>query len=257
MARKPSPSNLRRQNEFFASKYGRMNWQDVRTSHTVGQDGTTAPISPLIPRTVSSTDLYNPTGEIAHLMEMAANTVSEHQNPARRGVFFSSLRAAPTSPAAKPKPEEPTVNNPYADKYPAAAGWSFQPAEHLKRQELFCCGVKEIHGIQNKITYLNDTIDGGRGECEFQPLVEVLVQVKSLMVRAGASRPFWIFTDNDEKTHRGRDFAKFITDRKLGTVWASERTYNHNSAQKVQCFVWTVDHKAVAAWTPEKENDAA
>lgn len=147
------------------------------------------------------------------------------------------------------------MNNPYAHVYPTEEGWDFVPAENLKRQELFCCGVKEIHGIQNQMAYVNSKTD--KCKREFQPLSEILVQVKALMARAGLSRPFWIFTDNDEKTHRGRDFAKFITDRNLGTVWASERTYNHNSARSVQCFVWTVDHKAVAAWTLETENAVA
>lgn len=68
---------------------------------------------------------------------------------------------------------------------------------------------------------------------------------------------FVIFSDA-AKFGNGRRLAKYITDHKLGKVYATQPKLNLNSKNKIQVWTWSVDFPAVLKHTgvkPEEEAD--
>lgn len=61
---------------------------------------------------------------------------------------------------------------------------------------------------------------------------------------------FYLFTANVEYATYGQDFAKFITDHKLGKLITTEALPNvaYHGGGKCQAWIWTPDAKALRAW---------
>lgn len=102
-------------------------------------------------------------------------------------------------------------------------------------QSLYCCGIKELHGIQ----------DGETPE-------ELLEQEGFSILNSCA---FVIMSDaemNDRKKGKkahaeGRAMRAFIRKNKLGTLQTIRSKMNPNSGNRVQMYVWHVNHRNLSS----------
>jgi hypothetical protein len=140
-------------------------------------------------------------------------------------------------------PEEAMARkkHPFGDKYPADV---YNVLEHQKPkiQNLYCCGIKEFHGVQNQWVFENKIT--GKYHYEDLPFEELVNSFFEEVLRWDAHRPVWIFSDNNKKTSPGEALAQYIEANKLGTVVRSGYAHNHNSGCDIQCYVATISVKA-------------
>ena len=137
-------------------------------------------------------------------------------------------------------PRKPS--NPFVDKYPKDIWECIQRPSSIV-QHLYCCGVKEYHGIQSVYQFADK--ETGKVKSEPMPLSDLVDDFFARVRGNPPHRPFWIFTDNNPKTSPGEALAKYIEEHKLGTVSRSGYAKNFNSMQSVQVYVANILPEAV------------
>lgn len=247
MVRRPAPSVLRRQKERHESQYGRVDWKTVRTKIT--RTGV------FHGRAATSTGITRQDFERARMALERANVpianitigAAEVRNFGRPIQRFTEMMGVTREP---PEPKVSKTSPELLAKYPANKFQHEHIAEPIRFKDLYCCGVKEIHGIQYHHRFLNIPCTGNY---TYEPLsvLEILTQVRDLYANIGNNRPFLIFTDNDN-SRKGEVLAVYIEEHKLGTVQRSQLEYNPNSGNRIVVYVWAVNAEALLSYKPPK-----
>lgn len=158
----------------------------------------------------------------------------------RRAGFFSRMFETMVEVGVPKEPQVPNIPLRLQEKYPADKWRLYQEAGKFIVTNLQCCGVKEIHGIQN-VHMLTDM--AGMGEIKHEPLLipEIIERIQICYNGIARHRPFFLFTDNDTKRKNiGGQLADYIEANKLGTVQRSPLAHNHNSANNITVYLWNV-----------------
>lgn len=138
-----------------------------------------------------------------------------------------------------PKPVRPAL---FDKKYPIEKFPHYQKPASMICTTIQCCGIKEMHGIQN-VHIIQDNDD--RVRYEPQTPEELIPQIQALYNACGRPRPFLIFSDSTGKSQTsGKPLADYIEKHKLGTVHRSTMEYNKNSGNNLVVYLWTVDTEA-------------
>jgi len=150
-------------------------------------------------------------------------------------------------PVAKVPARKP---NPHEDRYPVA-DWIYSGSTSgpLCIKDLTCCGVKEIHGVQQQHHYVN------RAQVErdgFGSPVQYVSETPETILRGlqklipevthGRHRPFWIYTVTNGTT-LGEELKELIERNGFGEVIVTKRKRNENSGNDVRVYLWTMDKK--------------
>jgi hypothetical protein len=152
-----------------------------------------------------------------------------------------SVQSQQLSEETMPTVKKTPIAHPFMDKYPAD---KFDLLERPggKVQSLYCCGIKEFHGVQNDYVFYNKAKD--RTIREPIPVGELVNNFFEKVLANTPHRPLWIFSDNDKKKQPGEALAKYIEENDLGTVVRSGYARNFNSGCDVQCYVATIKPEA-------------
>jgi hypothetical protein len=254
--RKPSPSHLERvrqrnlQLRQNRDKYGAFNWA--------------APAEPIvvpdeIQIVASERSLASLSSADFHRAEAALLAASDRTNaPAPQPVEQNTIRVRPFTGLRRifGAKKEPSMlkkpNNGVWEKYFPAAEWKTAGLEKFASKDLFCCGAKEIHGINNTYTFYKEE-DGFPFDIRrfaVHPGEFVHFVQRKLEDEWGArNRPFMLFTDviipmPKGKLQRGETIQKFIIENKLGECVSTGVQTNGNSGSKLQAFIWSIPDKA-------------
>lgn len=88
-----------------------------------------------------------------------------------------------------------------------------------------CCGIGELYDIHS-----------------VKP--DVIVEELESHLRSFRDLPLIIFSDTNRKSNCGGNaLAKYIVEKKLGTVVKSDIKVNPNTRRKIAMWIWTVDYK--------------
>ena len=97
-----------------------------------------------------------------------------------------------------------------------------------------CCGVKEIHGIQDE-----------------RP--DQSVRVAGEFIKGGGRMGMFIFTCNDVSKGKGKGtgdvLMQYILDNKLGTVTQTKSVKNRNTSRIICLYAWEYDYDALLKFT--------
>lgn len=159
-------------------------------------------------------------------------------------------------PTKKPAPNPPARKDKFIHSHPEAEGWVYSRPD-LTFHGLYCCGVKELHGLQDVHRLSRD-----RGTLEVQTFrvtpEDIVARLQFYWTERWheRERPFIIFTDNHFDYEKGEPFqgqrlTEFILEHNLGTVIRTGKHFNYNSGNKVECFTWVVNWPKVHAFSPE------
>ena len=110
---------------------------------------------------------------------------------------------------------------------------------------LQCCGVKEISGLsdyESAAYAMQDFWNTTYGRKVPNLIGNNLVPAPMVNFR------YCIFTQARHTYDYGIDFAKFITNNKLGTIAETDFNTNPNSGNDVKVWIWTIDHNALGRW---------
>lgn len=136
----------------------------------------------------------------------------------------------------KPKEMPVETNGRWEEKYPRK-DFEIVQSSVLMLHTMMCCGVKEIHGIQQQVIFLNKT--GPRKyKHEYEHPADLIAKIQPLYGGFKNFRPFMIFSDNSQSV--GESLAKYIKDNKLGSIHRSTEERNDNSGNKITVYLWTV-----------------
>ena len=184
------------------------------------------------------------------------------------GTNYTETRQEPRMTPRFGKKEPPPRKDKFIESHPPADGWRFIEAP-ISIRGMHCCGVREIHGIQNfhvfekgehfQGTFERDLI---RVDAEW-----VVMKVKDSFAKNDErrARPVYIFTDNhdyhiDKKKGEkwaGQALLEYIVENKLGKVWRTDKLLNENSGNKIECFMWAVDWGKLLKFKPKTKEAAA
>lgn len=160
-----------------------------------------------------------------------------------------------------PRPTPPARTDKFIYSHPSAEGWRYDPPD-LSFKDMFCCGAKEFHGLQDF-----HRLDRGSPVYEVQLFritpEDVVARLQFYWAERWheRERPFIIFTDNHTGYGKGEPFqgqrlTEFILEHNLGTVVRTGKHYNGNSGNEVECFTWAVNWLKIHAFKPkESENE--
>lgn len=145
-----------------------------------------------------------------------------------------------SSMETKPRPVVPNLH----EKQFPVAEWRYigmgLGTNHMLRKDLYCCGVKEIHGVQVQFYYEHRT-DGSRRSVTATP-VDFFRDVQHEMQKIENHRPFWVYTVAGA-CKIGDQIKAVIEKNNLGTVMVTEPAYNYNSGNHVRVYIWTAPEK--------------
>jgi hypothetical protein len=124
-------------------------------------------------------------------------------------------------------------------------------------QNLYCCGIKEIHGVQNQYAFSKQ--GSGGYPCFYVPPcpAEQISFMQAAMGNVDPPRPVWIFSDAypNKKPKvdvpAGEAVAQYIEEHELGTVTRSGYHKNLNSGNFIQMYTWLIDNEAFFAHKPK------
>lgn len=155
----------------------------------------------------------------------------------------------------------------FTESHPESDGWKFTPAP-ISVCGMHCCGVREIHGIQNYHTLQRWNKDGrvyDKREC-FRVMPEDIVTkviASHGTQNEGRARPFYIFIDNfdygieKKRKAAGQELLEYIVEHKLGKVFRTGKEMNENSGNKIECFTWVIDWAKLLKFQPKTEKAKA
>lgn len=120
--------------------------------------------------------------------------------------------------------------------------------------KMLCCAIEEIGGLKTHLTAEEAMV----AFCKEQILKPV--KFGTSPGRVDAIYSFYIFTaavgDGYSKKY-GHNFAAFIRENSLGSVWESDFIMNNafHPDHGNQVWVWTPDHEALKAWWSAYEEE--
>jgi len=104
-------------------------------------------------------------------------------------------------------------------------------------EDMSCCGVREIDGIQGQSAPLT--------------LLDV---AEHRFEEDGVNRAAYIFTDTTD-SRAGTKLAKYIKDHNLGDVIRTKARLNGNSGNRVVVWTWVVKQANFRSWFKQHYQD--
>lgn len=249
MARRPSPSHLRRDQEYSNRLHDR-NESLTRNREAFFGSAETTPAESL-----SRWDFYRAAEALRRANAPIRHVISDHPVHVE---WAAAVRSA-FQPKEEPVAKKPVRTDRFIESHPVKDGWTYSKPELVLNRRVQCCGVKEIHGIQHRHGLFQIGPEGftTASYTELVQPFEVISFVRDMYYTElnTRARPFLFFTDNhlgyEKKEPRaGQALLEYIVENKLGQVFRTGKHLNENSGARIEMFTWVVDWPQLLKFKP-------